>query len=365
MPVETPAPAAAPLRVAVVGTGFGLSHHVQAWAATGDASVVAICSARPGRGQQVSADLPGVEGYDDWRLMLDEVRPDILVIASQPDAHADPAIAALEGGVHVLCEKPLAGHLDDGMRIARAVVASDAVFAVDFEFRFSAIRQAVRGAVAEGAIGELRSLVWTVRYPSYDRLAALPHGWLWEEARGGGIARAIGSHLLDSLFWLAPLAWETGGMRWSSISEREGTPSCADDAFTVIGSESGGAGFSITLAPTHGAFASELAIVGTTGTLVMDEATGIAGVHRRPEEFEILHSGAASGPGTPGDDLRPRLVQMIAKFIEAVRGGPVDTLPGIEHGIRVQAALESVGYFPSNTRISLLPNRTPMKSETK
>jgi predicted dehydrogenase len=359
-----PADAQARLRVAVLGTGFGLSHHARAWAATGDAEVVAICSARPGRGQQVAADLPGVEGYDDWRRMLDDVRPDVLVIASRPDAHADPAIAALERGIHVLCEKPLAGDLDDGMRIARAAVASEAVFAVDFEFRFSAIRQAVRDAVAAGAIGEPRSLAWTVRYPSYDRLAAQPHGWLWEEAHGGGIARAIGSHLLDSLFWIAPLPWETGGLRWSSITEHAGTPSAADDAFTVVGSEPGGAGFAVTLTPTHGAFASELTIVGTTGTLVMDESAGMAEVHRGPEEFEVLHSGPASGPGTPGDDLRPRLAQLVEHFVSAVRGEGRGALPGIEHGIRVQAALESVAYFPGNTQISSVPN-SAMKSEIK
>ncbi|MFE7213709.1 Gfo/Idh/MocA family protein [Streptomyces sp. NPDC001698] len=360
-------PADATIRVAVLGTGFGLSHHAQAWGDAGGAQVVAICSARPGRGQEVARSMPGVEGFDDWQRMLDEARPDVLVIASQPDAHAEPAIAALDMGIHVLCEKPLTGDLDDAIRVEKAAHESTALFAMDFEFRFSEIRQAVRDAIVGDSLGGLRSLVWTVRYPSYERLAAQPHGWLWEESHGGGIARAIGSHLLDSLFWFAPFEWATEGMRWSSIAERAGTPSAADDAFSINGSEPGGAGFTVSLTPTHGAFASELTIVGSQATLVMDEARGTARIHQGPDDTEIVYEGSPSGPGTPGDDLRPRLARLVDRFLGAVRGRSFEDLPGIENGMRVQEALETVKYthHTQDTDTSPLPDGTAMKSETK
>lgn len=357
-------PADATIRVAVLGTGFGLSHHAQAWGEADGARLVAICSARPGRGQEAARSMPGVEGFDDWRRMLDEARPDVLVIASQPDAHAEPAIAALDMGIHVLCEKPLTGHVADAIRVEKAAHESTARFAMDFEFRFSEIRQVVRDAIVGGSLGELRSLVWTVRYPSYGRLAAQSHGWLWEESHGGGIARAIGSHLLDSLFWFAPFEWASAGTRWSSITERAGTPSAADDAFAISGSEPGGAGFAVTLTPTHGAFASELTIAGDTATLVMDEANGTARIHRGPDDVEIVYEGAPSGPGTPGDDLRPRLARLVDRFLDAIRGGSSDDLPGIEHGMRVQEALETVTYT-HDTETSPLPRGTAMKSEIK
>ncbi|MEU6663870.1 Gfo/Idh/MocA family oxidoreductase [Streptomyces sp. NPDC046821] len=359
-------PADPTVRVAVLGTGFGLSHHAQAWGDAAAARVVAICSARPGRGQEAARFLHGVEGFDDWRRMLDEARPDVLVIASRPDAHAEPAIAALGRGIHVLCEKPLTGDLEDALRVRKAADESTALFAMDFEFRFSEIRQAVRHEIAGGGLGDVRSLVWTVRYPSYERLAAQPHGWLWEESHGGGIARAIGSHLLDSLFWFAPFAWETGGTRWSSIAERAGTPSAADDAFTVTGRAPGGAGFAVTLTPTHGAFASELTVVGTRATLVMDEARGIARVHRGPDDVRTVHQGLPSGPGTPGDDLRPRLARLVDRFLDGVRGRPCEDLPGIENGIKVQEALETVTYLhpTHDTGTPPLPYGTAMKSET-
>lgn len=352
------------LRVAVLGTGFGLSHHAQAWDESAGAKMVAICSARPGRGQEAARSLPGVEGFDDWQRMLAEARPDVLVVASRPDEHAEPVIAALGAGIHVLCEKPMTGSLEEAIRVEKAARESTALFAMDFEFRFSEIRLAVREALENGRLGELRSLLWTVRYPSYDRLAGQPHGWLWEEGRGGGIARAIGSHLLDSLFWFAPLDWTTGGARWSSIAERDGTPSAADDAFTVNGFEPGGAGFAISLAPAHGGFSSELTIVGTRATLVMDESSGTAGIHCGHEAAETVYEGPPSGPGTPGDDLRPRLARLVRRFAGAVRGSTGPDLPGIDSGMKVQKALETVARSVGQDA-SPLPGGTAMKSEIK
>lgn len=100
--------------------------------------------------------------YDDWRLMIDSEKPDVAVINSYMGYNADMCIYALERGIHVFCEKPVATTLCDLLKLRR--VYKDAnengkvVFAGMFGIMYAPHFETALRCVSAGTIGEVRLL---------------------------------------------------------------------------------------------------------------------------------------------------------------------------------------------------------------
>ena len=101
-------------RVLIAGLGnMGLSHALAHHNHT-DAQVVGLVN----RSGEVShPDLQGYPVFTDFQIALREVKPDLVVVATYSDSHADYAIAAMEAGAHVFVEKPLATTVEDAKRV--------------------------------------------------------------------------------------------------------------------------------------------------------------------------------------------------------------------------------------------------------
>ena len=114
------------LRLAIIGCGQISQRFFQQAAARDDARIVATC-ARHLESAERKAREHGVERwYDDAERMLEEARPDGLIVATPHSLHAAPAVAALRRGVHVLNEKPMATSLADCEAMVRAAEESGA-----------------------------------------------------------------------------------------------------------------------------------------------------------------------------------------------------------------------------------------------
>ena len=92
--------------VGIIGLGFGRAH-IPAFQVSG-CEVVALCqrNQEAARAMAERYNVPAV--FERWEDMLDQAKPEIVVIASPPHLHRDIALRALAQGAHVLCEKPLA-----------------------------------------------------------------------------------------------------------------------------------------------------------------------------------------------------------------------------------------------------------------
>ena len=99
------------LKVAVVGVGGVSWAHLQAWESMADVDLVALCDIRPERLE----GHPNQRLYTDMTEMLDKEELDILDICLPSYLHADAAVAALERGIHVLCEKPISLKREDSL----------------------------------------------------------------------------------------------------------------------------------------------------------------------------------------------------------------------------------------------------------
>lgn len=125
-----------PLRVAILGPGGIAAKHAEAIAAMPDeATLAAVCGRDRARAEAFAAKFGG-KAFDDRDGMLDEVAPDILVVALPPFAHADEVAAAAERGIHLLLEKPIA--LDDEQATAMVAASAGVKTQVGLMYRFGA-----------------------------------------------------------------------------------------------------------------------------------------------------------------------------------------------------------------------------------
>ena len=151
------------LKVAVAGSGYFAQFHYEAWRRIEGVDLVACASLDP-PGLQASAARFGVaRTFDDVGSMLDEVRPDLLDIATPPAAHAALLEAAAARGVHVICQKPLGGDLDTARAMVARAERAGITFVVHENFRFQPWHREAGRLVRSGALGHVHGVAFRLR----------------------------------------------------------------------------------------------------------------------------------------------------------------------------------------------------------
>lgn len=92
---------------------------------------------------------------NDWRAVVSDPKVDAIVIASPQETHRGIAIAALQAGKHVMCEKPLGGSLDDSRAMLAAAEASDAIHMVGFNYIGTPASQYAYELIQSGRLGDI------------------------------------------------------------------------------------------------------------------------------------------------------------------------------------------------------------------
>ena len=223
-----------PLRLALVGIGSAATRaHLPALRRAeeaGTVEVVGVCDPDRERRDAAAADHPQARGYAENDEMLDATAPDLLVIATPPSAHLAEIAAAVERGVHVLCEKPL-GLSEGDVAILRRLAGQhpEPALATVHQYRFAQPwKWLARAAAGAFAADEPFSLHVAVERPGTDPLSA--GGWRADPEHEGGI---LGDHavhylalfeLLDPGCTVAACHREgPGGREVASVDVRIGT----------------------------------------------------------------------------------------------------------------------------------------------
>lgn len=141
-------------RIGVIGAGGIGRTHLRTWRALG-LDLVAIADAKP---EILAAAVEefGGQPWDDGIALIQSGTIDLVSICTPPAFHADLAIAALEAGVAVLCEKPLATSVEDADRVAEAAERTGTLIAVGFCHRFQPQVEKLRDLIAQGDLGVIR-----------------------------------------------------------------------------------------------------------------------------------------------------------------------------------------------------------------
>lgn len=146
-----------PVRAAVIGCGGMGRHHIHGLATLPAVQLVGLADVYAPNLERASneIDLPEAQRYLDYRQLLDEAKPDFVVIATQAPQHAELTIAAAQRGIHVLCEKPLALNLVEADAMLAACEANGVVLATNHLRRVIPASITARNLIAAGEIGDI------------------------------------------------------------------------------------------------------------------------------------------------------------------------------------------------------------------
>ncbi|KQO64575.1 hypothetical protein ASF23_16335 [Curtobacterium sp. Leaf261] len=202
----TPNTATQELRVGVVGLGFAGTTHLDAFTALPGARVVALAGQESERLAEL-ADSRGVEAtYADWQDLVARDDLDIVSIGVPNALHHPIAVAALESGKHVFCEKPLATTGALAAEMVAAAETADRVLEVAYNHRRRADVQFLHDYIAPTGPGRSDALgeIYHGR-ASWVRRSGVPGITSWftnKAAAGGGPMIDLGSHVLDIALYL-------------------------------------------------------------------------------------------------------------------------------------------------------------------
>ncbi len=158
--IETVAFTGKKLRIGLIGTGGICSAHVRAYKKFDDVEIVAACDIIPGKAAKFCAkeELENVKCYDGGhKEMLDDesLELDAVSICTYNCTHAESTVYALNKGVHVLLEKPMAVTLEEGVEMMKAEKASGKIFSIGFQPRLDANMQMIKKICESGALGKI------------------------------------------------------------------------------------------------------------------------------------------------------------------------------------------------------------------
>lgn len=183
-------------RVGFLGVGWIGRHRMEAMLATGAVEAAVVADPSPECLAQASAAAPEAETARDLEALLD-MDLDGVVIATPSALHAEQAIACLERGLAVFCQKPLGRTAAETKAVVDAARAADRLLAVDLSYRCTAAAQAVRAAVQGGEIGRpfAADLV-------FHNVYGPDKAWCYDPTlAGGGCVMDLGVHLVDLALW--------------------------------------------------------------------------------------------------------------------------------------------------------------------
>ncbi|HEX2312106.1 MAG TPA: Gfo/Idh/MocA family oxidoreductase [Thermomonospora sp.] len=360
------------LGVGMVGHAFMGRVHSQAWRSVRaffDVPYTPVMAALAGRDRdrvRAAADRLGwASAETDWKALLRRDDVHLIDVCTPGDTHAEIAVAALEAGKHVLCEKPLANTVAEAEAMAAAAerAAARGVRAmVAFNYRRVPAVALARRLVADGRLGTVRHI--RAQYLQ-DWLADPAHPMVWRLDRdraGSGALGDIGAHIIDTAqFVSGDRLVGVSALLETFVRERP-TPEggratvTVDDAALFHGRTAGGAvaSFEATRFATGRKNALRIELNGTDGSLAFDfEAMNELWFCDRARDGEdagfrrILvtepshpYAGAWWPPGHPLG-YEHTFTHEIADLLTAI-AEDADPAPSFADGLAVQRVLAAV-----------------------
>jgi predicted dehydrogenase len=189
------------VRVGVLGTSWWTdSMYLPALTAHPDVEVVGVCGRAADKAEALAATWRVPWASVDADRFLDASRLDAVVVATSNDSHESLTMTALDRGLHVLCEKPIATSVAAADRMAARAADVEAITLVPFTYRYMPTNQWVKRLIDDGYVGRphhlnLRYFTGFAREPGYS--------WRFDtELAGAGILGDLGTHWLHLARWL-------------------------------------------------------------------------------------------------------------------------------------------------------------------
>jgi len=192
------------IRVGIIGTGkWTVDAHLPAFlSAKEDAEVVALCNLHIEKAKRVGEQFSITSIYDNLEEMIEKENLDVLDIVTSRGEHFIPSCAAIDHGLHILCEKPIGHTLEEARILADKIKDTNIIHHVGFTFRYSPVARYAKKLIDEGAIGEIYHVQgFEQNGQLIDEDTPLPRRGFSKKTDSGAL-HGYGSHLIDLCRWL-------------------------------------------------------------------------------------------------------------------------------------------------------------------
>lgn len=209
----------AEVRIGFIGAGgIARAAQIPSFLKNSKATILAIADVSQAAVDRAKEDFNIPVGYTDYNEMFAKENLDAVVVCTPNKFHAPAAIAAMQAGLHVLCEKPMALNANEAREMTRVARETGKVLHIAYRYRQQPNSRAAKAIIDSGELGE----IYMIRIQGLRRRGIPSWGvFTNKEMQGGGAMVDYGVHLLDLSLWLAgnPKTIEVSGI----TSQRLGT----------------------------------------------------------------------------------------------------------------------------------------------
>ena len=361
------------VRIGIIGTsGWADMFFLPVLSSYARADLVAICGRNQERAGEMAAKYSIPQVYSDYRQMIDDAHLDALVVASPDDLHYEMVMCALDAGLHVLCEKPLANNADQARQMLDKAETAGAKHMVNYPWRWLPQIQYIKHLLDKGYVG--RAYQGSFRF-SFSSRHHRDYSWSTDADRSNGVVGNLGSHMIDMARWLLGDVASVSASLTTQV-ERDGVNGrplkpANDSAFVLLDFSSGA---HCSIANSYVAHLTDeggvaVALYGENGTLRSEYFIGtldhvVYGARRDEDTIRPLDMPSTYLQGVVKGDMfaafrseaiGPRL------FIDSILDNKVvepNFCDGYENQRVIDAALESQC---SGRRITIVDNHDKVK----
>ncbi|REJ10308.1 Gfo/Idh/MocA family protein [Halobacillus trueperi] len=203
------------LTVGVIGGGVIAREHLEAIQSLNDLHAVALAEIDSSKRDALSGEF-GLNGYSDYKQMIQETTPDIVIITLPHHLHKEAALFSARQGCHLLLEKPMALNAEECEEIIKAAAEHNVQLLVGHIQHYFQENRMAKRVIQELELGDLVFINETrhLNYFTDDR----PEWFLNPACSGGGIIMNIGAHCVDKIQWVVgePFTKVTSNLSYSS-----------------------------------------------------------------------------------------------------------------------------------------------------
>lgn len=258
------------LRIGIIGCGkITQVRHAPEYAENPECRLTAFYDFLPERAQDI-VKLYGGQAYDSVDALLNSGVDAVSVCVANAD-HAAVSIKALQKGMHVLCEKPMATTLADCEAMARAAEDANRTLMLGHNQRLAKAHVEARRRVAAGEIGRVISFRTTFGHSGPEGWTGQRNSWFFDKSRAAfGALADLGIHKTDLLHYLLgePIVAVKADFRTLDKKYPDGSPIGVDDnAFCIYRTQSGATGQMHVSWTFYGEEDNSTVLYGTKGIL--------------------------------------------------------------------------------------------------
>ncbi len=283
------------INIGVIGTGSRGTGLMRLMNQLGNMNVVACADILPFRLDEGLKLTSGAKGYSSYDALLENKQVEAVIIATPFSTHDEVAIAALDAGKHVYCEKTMVKGIPQIQAVIDKASQTNVVFQTGHQYHSSPLYNRVREIIQQGYLGEItafecqwnRNGDWRrpVPDPNWERMI----NWRMYREYSGGLVAELCSHQIDFINWVTGSHpemitgfggidhWKDGRETYDNVHLLFKYPSGLDASFTCT--------------TTNGYEDYQIKVLGSKGTILLDYTNAVLYV----EDREAAEKGLVDG----------------------------------------------------------------------